>query len=175
MSTIINLVGAKGGVGTTTTAITLAWLGGGTVEHVGDHPDDLDAVIGGPERSFGDADLIVRDLGTLAGIDFDEISAPGRTYLVTPACYVALRRILEADVAEMELDGIVLIEEAGRALDASDIEAVTRTSVVAKVRRDLAVARSVDAGLLTRRVPPRFVAHPLKQLIPSTDSTMAVR
>lgn len=76
-----------------------------------------------------------------------------RTLLVTRACYLGVRRAVDARVP---LDGIVLVEEPGRALGVDDLEAALAAPVVARVLLDPAVARAVDAGLLLARLPRPF-------------------
>jgi hypothetical protein len=76
-----------------------------------------------------------------------------RVLLVTRACYLAVRRA--ADAREV-VDGIVLVEEPGRALGAADLEASLGAPVVARVLLDPAVARAVDSGLLLARLPGAF-------------------
>lgn len=73
-----------------------------------------------------------------------------RSLLVTRSCYVALRRAVAMPVRP---SGVVLVEEAGRALRAADVEAAIGAPVLATVGVDPAVARAVDAGLLTARLP----------------------
>jgi Mrp family chromosome partitioning ATPase len=84
----------------------------------------------------------------------------GRSYLVTRPCYVALRRGVTVDVAA---DGVVLVREPGRCLDGRDVADVLSLPVVAEVELDPAVARSVDAGVLTRR-PHRGLERSLRGL-----------
>ena len=80
-----------------------------------------------------------------------------RTVLVTRACYLGLRRVGRVDRRPSE---VVLVSEAGRALDRHDVESVVGAPVTARVPVDPAVARSVDAGLLARR-PPRSLLRAL--------------
>ena len=82
-----------------------------------------------------------------------------RTLLVTRACYLALRR---AVAAPLRPSGIVLVAEPGRALRAPDVEAAVGAPVIASVPVDPAVARAVDAGLLTARLP-RLVQRELRR------------
>lgn len=80
-------------------------------------------------------------------------AAADRCWLVTRACYIALRR---AGAQLARPDGIVLVEEPGRALTPDDLCAALGAPVVARVLLDPAVARAVDAGLLLARVPRPF-------------------
>lgn len=73
-----------------------------------------------------------------------------RSTLVTRACPLALTAARRAGWA----DEIILIGDRGRALGAKDVEATLGAPVVAQLRRDPAVARSVAAGTLAAR-PPR--------------------
>lgn len=79
--------------------------------------------------------------------------AAGRTLLVTRACYLAVTR---AAAARVPIDGIVLVEEPGRALGVDDLEASLGGPVVSRVLLDPAVARAVDSGLLLARLPAPF-------------------
>ena len=76
-----------------------------------------------------------------------------RVLLVTRACYLAVRRA--ADAREI-IDGIVLVEEPGRALGVDDLEAALGAPVVSRVLLDPAVARAVDSGLLLAKLPGAF-------------------
>ena len=78
--------------------------------------------------------------------------------LVTRPCYLALRR---AARARPRPDGVVLIDEPGRALRPRDVEHSIGAPVVATLALDPAVARAVDAGLLLSRIP-RVVARSLR-------------
>ena len=55
---------------------------------------------------------------------------------------------MSVDVAA---DAVVLVREQGRSLDARDVADVLGLPVLAEVDVDPALARAVDAGLLTRR------------------------
>lgn len=73
-----------------------------------------------------------------------------RSLLVTRACYLALRAATRCVIRP---SGIVLIEEPGRSLRSRDVEHCVGAPVVATVPFDVAVARAVDSGLLTRNLP----------------------
>lgn len=73
-----------------------------------------------------------------------------RSWLVTRPCFLSLRRALGVG---RRPDGVVLVEEEGRALGRADVEDVLGVPVVATVPVDAAVARAVDAGLLVARLP----------------------
>jgi hypothetical protein len=51
---------------------------------------------------------------------------------------------------------VILVAEGGRSLGRRDVEEVLGVRVRAEVAHDPAVARAVDAGLLTSRVPRRL-------------------
>jgi hypothetical protein len=99
-----------------------------------------------------DARFIVVDAGT--GTPPPALHrAAERRWLVTRACYLALR----AAVAQATRpNGIVLVDEPGRSLRRDDVEAALGAPVVAEVLLDPAVARAVDAGLLISRLPLTF-------------------
>lgn len=78
--------------------------------------------------------------------------------LVTRPCYLALRRVAAVPVRP---SAVVLVAEAGRSLDALDVEQVVGAPVVAQVAVEPAVARAVDAGLLASRLP-RGLARALR-------------
>jgi len=79
--------------------------------------------------------------------------------LVLRPCYLALRRAL---AAPLRPSGVVLVAEQGRSLGRRDVEEVLGVPVRAEVAYDAAVARAVDAGLLSRRVP-RALERSLRQ------------
>ncbi len=72
--------------------------------------------------------------------------------VVTRACYLALRRY-RSDPPPAAPDGAVVVREPGRTLDDADVAAALGAPVVASPEWDPEVARAVDAGLLTARLP----------------------
>lgn len=86
--------------------------------------------------------------------------AADRRLLVVRNCYLALRHAVAHPVRP---DGVVLVTEPGRALTATDVEAVLTAPVVAEIAIDPAVARTIDAGLLAARLP-RTLARRLATL-----------
>ncbi len=80
----------------------------------------------------------------------DLLAHASSSLLVTRPCYLSLRRAAQLSVSP---SGIVLINEAGRALGKHDVEAVIGAPVVAEISFDAAIARAVDAGLLASRIP----------------------
>ena len=73
--------------------------------------------------------------------------------LVIRPCFLALRRAL---AAPLRASGVVLVTEPGRALTRADVEEVLGVPVRAQVPYDKTVARAVDAGLLTGRLPAQL-------------------
>lgn len=74
----------------------------------------------------------------------------GSSLFVTRACYVALRRAMALRV---EADGVIVLDEPGRALSAKDVSAILGIPVIGVVAADPQVSRAVDAGTLVRRIP----------------------
>lgn len=94
-------------------------------------------------------DRIIIDAGTgEPSADLAEMA--DRRLLVTRPCYLALRR---AARTEARPTGVALVGEPGRSLTKRDVEYSLGVPVVASVSLDPAVARAVDAGLLTVRLP----------------------
>jgi hypothetical protein len=79
--------------------------------------------------------------------------------LVTRACYLALRRFVRLSLRP---SGVVLLTEPGRSLTALDVEELCGAPVVTQIAVDPSVARAVDAGLLSHRIP-RGLARALRQ------------
>ncbi len=101
----------------------------------------LAAVLAAEERT------VIVDLGTMRASRLLRLATT--TVLVTSACYVALR----AADSTSQPDRVVLVAEAGRALTADDVERAIGAPVACRVRWDPAIARAVDAGVLTQRRP----------------------
>ena len=76
-----------------------------------------------------------------------------RGLLVTRPCYLSLLRASRLP----RPDGVVLVEEQGRSLTATDVAHAVGAPVVARVAIDPAIARAVDAGLLAARLPRAMV------------------
>lgn len=95
-----------------------------------------------------DGRSVVVDAGT--GAPPAALVAAGRAVLVTRGCYLALRAAARMAVRP---DGVVLVAEPGRALGATEVEGAVGAPVLSTVLADPAIARSVDAGLLTSRLP----------------------
>ena len=98
-----------------------------------------------------DARPVVADCGCApGGARLALAAAAGQSLLVLRPCYLALRR---AVASPLRPSGVVLIEEDGRAISKRDVEAALGVPVRAVVAHDKRIARAVDAGLLSARVP----------------------
>ncbi len=172
----IEFIGIRGGHGTTTVAlaaaVTLATRGPTRVfahdrralcaivgiahdglpiplaEHLDLAPEEHDGDVvdaGTLERYFDeepfDDELAQRRQSTSAGLRIGVLRGPD---------YLGLRTLCEH--AEAHLDGLVVLSEPGRALDARDVEHVSGRPVVAVVDHSPVVARTIDAGLLVQRL-----------------------
>ncbi len=70
--------------------------------------------------------------------------------LVVRECFLNLRA---AQVSSFTPTAVVIVKEPGRHLGRADVEAVTGAPVVAQIAVDASIARSLDAGLATARLP----------------------
>lgn len=158
----IRLASVKGGTGVTTTAVALAGVlhkQGHTVTVESHDPFDLGAIAGESTPS-GTLELEgtseTRYTVIDSGIEPTDTRQPavGTEILVIRACYVALSRAsrLYENLTE-RFDGVILLVEDGRALNANDVRGILGLPVVAELPVDPAIARAVDAGLLLRRPP----------------------
>ena len=104
---------------------------------------------------------VVVDCGLLdpGGAGATIAAGAGRSLLVTRPCFLALRRAAQAPIVP---SGVVLVCEPGRSLGRRDVESVVGAPVVAELSTDPAVARAVDAGILTARLP-RGYARALRE------------
>lgn len=179
METIV-LSSAKHGQGVTTTAVALAaTIAKGTIPGSGVktniasvvQSDELPAVLGvnagewldeyvAPDLHAGhprpkDTAVEVLDAGTLP------VGTNGRHFLVIRPCYLALRAAMRQGTDIYE--GVIFMDEPGRALTQSDIEQTLGIPIVAVVPVDPSIARAVDAGILVRRIP-EIIAKPLRKV-----------
>ncbi len=158
----VHVVGAKGGVGTSTVAALIALeeqLTGATVKLTAANGDqgDLRAIMGlasgydaepitlvgtlGPERRV----VTVIDHGT--STDGRHLE-PGPVYLVMRGpCYLGLRRAMALGVRP---DGVILLTEPERSLGRRDVEDCLGVKVVAEIEVTAATARYLDAGIVAR-------------------------
>ncbi len=171
----IEFIGIRGGHGTTTVALaaaaTLATRGPTRISThdrralcalVGVAHDEQPIPIAEHlVLAIGENDGDVIDAGTLEqyldGPFDDELaarcqSAAGRLRVgvLRGPDYLGLRTLCEHP--EAKLDGLVVLSEAGRALDARDVEQVSGRPVVAVVAHTPVVARTIDAGMLMSRI-----------------------
>jgi hypothetical protein len=116
--------------------------------------DDLAARPGVVVVDAGDLWTAAPPVGPPAGLVDPLLGVAERSLLVTRACYLGLRRLSRQERRPTE---VVLVVEPGRALDRHDVEAVVGAPVTIRVPMDPAVARSVDAGLLARRIPRSLI------------------
>jgi hypothetical protein len=97
---------------------------------------------------------VIADCGTdPRGAALTIAAGATRSILVTRACFLGLRRAMSLPLRPSE---VVLVNEPGRALGRGDVERCVGAPVVAEVAVDPQVARAVDAGLLTSRLPRTF-------------------
>ncbi len=153
--TTITLTAVKGGQGTTTAAVGLAHAihaQGKSITVYG--PDDLYTVASvdeGPFRlsasSDNEAQVTLMDCGQVVP---QSIYPGDLRLLVTRNCYLALKAAVAVPDLRDRFDGVLLIAEPNRALDARDIEPVLGLPVMATVQVNDAIARMVDAGLMSR-------------------------
>jgi hypothetical protein len=96
---------------------------------------------------------VVIDVGTgELNESFERIA--NRTFLVLRPCYLALSKASnKMSHGYLRNDGIIVLEESGRALTPTDISTVLKTPIVSTIKVDPSVSRAVDAGLLSSRIP----------------------
>ena len=111
--------------------------------------------------------------GDLVFVDVGDGDVPGwlrdvthHTVLVIRPCYLALRRAVEHPRAGDLADSVIVVSETDRALSARDVAGVLNRPVVAEIPVHPDIARRVDAGLLTTRLPDRL-AGPLSEFTES--------
>jgi hypothetical protein len=124
--------------------VALVPRGGGPVDVAG-RGEVLGALLAADPRP------VVVDCGAApVGVPLAVAAAATHSLLVLRPCYLALRRAL---ASPLRPSGVVLIDEAGRALGRRDVEDALGVPVRAVVAHDPRIARAVDAGLLARRLP----------------------
>lgn len=97
--------------------------------------------------------LAVVDCGLVASdVALGVIAGASRSLLVTRPCFLSLRRAVASPVRP---SAAVLIVEPERTLSADDVEDVLDVPVLT-VPWDSSVARAVDAGLLSARIPSKL-------------------
>jgi len=188
-----HLFGAKGGVGTTTVAAALALTA--STDRLTDvravHRDDLYAMLGFGGRDYPDGQQVTGDLtmfdhgertslgGTIIvndnGTNIDAISdASGYRLLVTRGCYMALRRAVHEEAVK-HIDGIILVEEPGRALGRREVADVIGKPIVATIPVKDTICRAIDAGVLVHRLPNdlRRAARDILTALPAVRPVLA--
>jgi hypothetical protein len=105
-----------------------------------------------------DCGVVRDDAGPHHEVRATVAGAATHSWLVTRACYLALRRAVQSSRLP---SGVVLVREPGRSLTASDVEQILAVPIVTEVGYDASIARAVDAGLLAGRLP-RSLAHAVR-------------
>ena len=177
----ITVTGAKGGQGTTTIAAAIALRSANTHRTLLiDTTGDALAVLGHPTTTARPLpDAVENRVSVLDTLDVVTVTSPvdagtvtrlaaggwqvvvdtGTTWpdldtmrvLVLRNCYLALRRAVTVTP-----DRLVAVLEPHRALTAADITVACPRIPLTTMPADPAVARTVDAGLLTHRLPHRL-------------------
>ena len=179
----ITLVGARGGHGTTTiaTALALHASHAGATVLISSDAAATAALIGVPVPVDGEwvevtpalalapswtreawaTDTVVVDAGKLG--DAIPACAGSERYIVLRGpCYVAVATLLARN--DTPFDGIILVTEPERSLTSGDVTDVLGLPIVASVSVTPRVARAIDAGLLSTRLPRLRELTPLRQL-----------
>lgn len=186
----INLYSYAGGVGLTTTAAAMAvsashW---GPVHLVGDHKQASELCIvfatppmaaDEPRCQVGDRITIhngpaedTYDFGDGTYIHVRKWAQRGYTnLLVTKLCYMAIRAATLNEDTPNKPDGIIVVTEPGRALSVRDAELAIGAPCVAEIPWDPAVHRSVDAGLVSVRLP-KSIMVPMSKIINTKEVTV---
>ena len=116
--------------------------------------------------------IALRDGSVPTIVDAGRASAPAARALVEVAdvsiivvrgCYLALRRAVHSPLLE-RVAGIALVEEPGRSLGPSEVRDVLDRPVLARLPVRPTIARSVDAGVLSGRLPDAL-ARPAMRLL----------
>ena len=96
-------------------------------------------------------------------VDSALVEVSDLSVVVIRACYLALRRGA-ADELVKGASGIVVMEEAGRALGTREVADVLGVPVLATIPVRAAIARVIDAGVLVARLP-ETLARPTRTLL----------
>ncbi len=96
---------------------------------------------------------VVADLGRVEGTWQSEVIRDAHaSVMVLRPCYMAIRRARFSRLADVT-SGIVLIEEPGRKISATEVESVLGIPVWSVIPWRSAIANTVDAGVLGARLP----------------------
>ena len=123
-------------------------------------------------RAVLDRDVpTVIDAGTASGRAADALLAAGPpSVLVVRCCYLALRRAV-ADERVRSAAGSVIVTERGRAISPHDVSHVLGSPVLTTLAASREIARAVDAGTLTARLPVPL-ARAARQVLRGLDIPM---
>mgnify|MGYP007071002751 CR=1 FL=1 len=142
-----------------------AWASGPSMSASLANPGRTRAPFFGPLTSSGCATVIIDTGAAHAWHRHGD-----QRILVTRTCYLALRRA----VSQHPPTHIVAIDEPGRAIRLDDITAILGVPVATTIRHDPAIARTIDAGLLTSQLP-RQLARGLRHLLDTTTTPEVTR
>jgi hypothetical protein len=187
-ATTIEVIGARGGQGTSTIAYILALLEADhqpTTLVTADAPA-TSALLGMPIEPTDEPTQITSALRLASAVPDHAgavvidggrtspplASTPGQRYAVLRGpCYVAVATLL---TAEERFDGIILVVEEGRSLTAGDVHDVLGVPVVATIPSRARVARTIDAGLLVTRLHRLREFDQLRHLVRPQDPDRAL-
>lgn len=114
----------------------------------------------------------VVDAGTaLAPAARAVVEVSDASVIVLRGCYLALRRAVHSPLLARSA-GVVLVEEQGRSLGPNEVRDVVDRPVLARIPVRYPIARAVDAGVFSARVPDalaRPVARVLARIGLSTE------
>jgi hypothetical protein len=124
-------------------------------DRVTDINEMLDIYDGDIQPDYDGYDDVVIDWGKQATTEF----GPGVMVLVTKPCYLALRRavgLCNQPTSNAGKRVVMFQDNESRALRDRDVEATLGMPVAYIMRQDPAIARVVDAGLLSARMPTQL-------------------
>jgi hypothetical protein len=122
--------------------------------------------------------VALRETGSTTIVDAGVPDTPARdallavadaSILVVRPCYLTLRRAVRSS-ATAHAAGVVVVEEAGRALTARDVADILGRPVLASIAARSPIARVVDAGVLTTRMPDAL-AKPARAVLARVGGT----
>lgn len=106
----------------------------------------------------------IADLGTAAAPALQALlEVSDAAVIVMRGCYLALRRAVRHERFQRVV-GAVVVDEPGRALGAHEVADVLGVPVLATFPLRASIARTVDAGVLTTRMPD-LLARPARRLL----------
>lgn len=189
MSRTIQLVGARGGQGTSTVAAAVALTAAQdqAVTLLSHEPLASAQLLGAPppfpghvsqftptlavgSRDVDPSGFVVIDDGPLATAP-GRVAAAERYAVLRGPCYVALATLVGH--ADLDVDGIILLKEEGRSLAAGDVATIVGVPVVSELPVTPAVSRSIDAGVLASDIECLAELDPLRALVAARLRPMA--